>query len=201
MVVILDYGVGNLASVRNMFKRVGVEAIISSDPQVVLSAEKIVLPGVGAFDYAMQKLNASGLRKALDSKVSDGVPLLGICLGMQLLCSGSEEGKLNGLGYIKAKARLFPPASDIKVPHMGWNQVEKVRSSALTDVLGDDARFYFVHSYYVLADDPEHSLLKASHGTMFDAAICDNNIFGVQFHPEKSHRYGKALFTAFGELS
>lgn len=201
MITILDYGIGNLGSVRNMLRRAGLECEITADPGVVERAKKIILPGVGAFDRAMARLNESGLRPVLDRKaLVEKIPVLGICLGMQMLASGSEEGQLPGLGYIPAFAHRFPPDDRLKVPHMGWNRVAKAKPSALTDSLPDDARFYFVHSYYVRVVDEVHSLLKCRYGVEYDAAIEKDNIYGAQFHPEKSHKFGLSLFTAFGAL-
>lgn len=199
---IVDYGVGNLGSVRNMMRRVGHNAEIVSTPEDLHACDKLVLPGVGSFDRAMDRLDASGLRLTLDKiATGQGVPILGICLGMQLLTRGSEEGSRPGLGYIAAEAKRFPRTLDLKVPHMGWNLVTRSNSSALTKDFEAEARFYFVHSYFVTVDDPAHSMLKCTYGVPFDAGIMSGNIFGVQFHPEKSHRFGKSLFGAFGDLS
>jgi imidazole glycerol-phosphate synthase subunit HisH len=201
MIAILDYGVGNLGSVLNMLRRVGLSAEITNNPLVVAKATKIILPGVGAFDRAMTCLSQSGLRDALDERVlEDKVPLLGICLGMQMLCSGSEEGSLPGLGYIRGHARKIIASAELKVPQMGWNLVRRATPAALTSNLSDDARFYFVHSYAVHVEDEKNSLLKCRYGEEFDAGIVNNNVFGVQFHPEKSHKFGRMLFSAFGAL-
>lgn len=201
MIAILDYGIGNLGSVRNMLKRAGLQSEIADTEAQIAAAEKIILPGVGAFDRAMQRLNDSGLRDVLDRKaLVEKVPVLGICLGMQLLTRGSEEGTLPGLGYIDAKALRFPADVALKVPHMGWNQVTKAKPAALTADLPDDARFYFVHSYYVRVADEANAMLKCTYGLEFDAAVQAGNIFGAQFHPEKSHKFGRALFESFGKL-
>lgn len=201
MIAIVDYGVGNLGSVRNMLRRAGLACVISGDPETIFSASKIILPGVGAFDRAMNQLRASGLIAILNEKVLvKQTPLLGICLGMQLLTHGSEEGLLPGLGYIPARAHRFPQQSGLKVPHMGWNRISKSQSNPLTKDLADDARFYFVHSYYVKVEHAAHSLLKCEYGVEFDAGIARGNVFGAQFHPEKSHKFGLALLTAFGAL-
>jgi imidazole glycerol-phosphate synthase subunit HisH len=201
MITILDYGIGNLGSVRNMLRRAGQDCEITEDPQVVERARKIILPGVGAFDRAMARLDESGLRPALDHKaLVEKVPVLGICLGMQMLTKGSEEGELPGLGYIPAFAHRFPADSGLKVPHMGWNRVAKAQASPLTNSLPDDSRFYFVHSYYVRVEDERHSLLKCRYGLEYDAGIVRDNVFGAQFHPEKSHKFGRALFAAFGAI-
>lgn len=198
---IVDYGVGNLGSIRNMLRRVGCDAVVVASPDEMRACGKLVLPGVGAFDRAMERLDASGLRDTLDAMVLEQkVPTLGICLGMQLLTRGSEEGNRPGLGYIAAEATRFPRDLGLKVPHMGWNLVTRSAPSALTDHFEDEVRYYFVHSYYVRTDDPATSMLKCHYGIEFDAGIMQGNIFGAQFHPEKSHRYGKALFAAFGNL-
>lgn len=201
MISIVDYGMGNLGSIVNMFKRIGVVAQISGDPDVLARATKILLPGVGAFDSAMQRIEKSGLRTVLDYKaLQERVPVLGICLGMQLLTRSSEEGKHVGLGWIAASTRRFGPELNLKVPHMGWNAVQAVCPSPLTQELPADARFYFVHSYYVAVDSQEDSLLKTRYGVTFDAAISHNNIYGAQFHPEKSHRFGMQLLANFARV-
>lgn len=201
MITVLDYGMGNLGSIRNMFKRIGVPVLISGDPQAVAAADKLLLPGVGAFDNAMERINASGLRPILDDKVlRERVPVLGICLGMQLLTLSSEEGRLPGLGWVPARTLRFPPRPGLKVPHMGWNLVTKTRESALTRDLDDEARFYFVHSYYVKVEDERHSILKTTYDVTFDAALEAGNIFGAQFHPEKSHKFGLRLLSNFASL-
>ena len=201
MIAILDYGVGNLGSVQNMLRRAGLACVITRDPHVVQHASKIILPGVGAFDRAMTQLRASGLIEVLNEKaIVQKVPLLGICLGMQLLTQGSEEGQLPGLGYIPARAYRFPAHLGLKVPHMGWNRVFKKQNNKLTEDLPSDARFYFVHSYHVLVEHEANSLLRCEYGLEFDAGIVQDNIFGAQFHPEKSHKFGRSLLTAFGAL-
>lgn len=201
MITIVDYGMGNLGSLLNMFKRVGARAQITADTRVVEDATKLLLPGVGAFDAAMKRINDSGLREVLDRKVLvEHTPILGICLGMQLLTRSSEEGTEAGLGWIAASTRRFPSQPGLKVPHMGWNAVVPTQSHALTDGLPPDPRFYFVHSYYVTVDDAAHSLLTTSYGLEFDAAIGSRNILGAQFHAEKSHRFGMTLLSNFAKL-
>jgi len=201
MITIVDYGMGNLGSIRNMFKRIGVAASVTSDANQLVTATKILLPGVGAFDSAMQRINDSGLREVLDQKaLQDRVPVLGICLGMQLLTRGSEEGKLPGLGWINATTRRFPSKPGLKVPHMGWNLVVPTKPSALTDNLPVESRFYFVHSYYVQVDEPADAVLRAHYGVDFDAALSHGNIHGAQFHPEKSHRFGMKLLANFARM-
>ena len=192
---------GNIGSLRNMFRRIGVATDVCADPDSVARAKKLLLPGVGAFDAAMARINATGLGEVIRRRaMSDHVPTLGVCLGMQLLTEGSDEGALPGLGLISARARRFPRETGLKVPHMGWNLVEKTNPSSLTTPLSDDARFYFVHSYYVEVADQRDSILKARYGARFDAAIQHGNIFGAQFHPEKSHRFGMAFLKAFADL-
>ena len=201
MITVIDYGLGNMGSIRNMFKRLGVEVQITSDCDVIDKAEKILLPGVGAFDNAMTRINETNLRAALDRKaLKDKVPILGICLGMQLMTRSSEEGNHPGLGWVAAQTTRIPPALGLKVPHMGWNLVHPTQKDPLTENLPDEPRFYFVHSYCVQVDDPRHSILKATHGIEFDAAFHADNIFGAQFHPEKSHRFGSQILQNFAAL-
>lgn len=201
MITIVDYGLGNLGSIKNMFKRVGVESEIQSNLAAIECAEKLLLPGVGKFDAAMSRINQSGLRQVLDRKaLEDKVPILGICLGMQLLTKGSEEGSLGGLGWIDAYAKRFRAHKHLKVPHMGWNLVQPSNSNVLIEALPAEPRFYFVHSYYVQTLNPENSLLRTNYGDDFDSGIVSKNIYGVQFHPEKSHKFGMALFKQFAEL-
>ena len=201
MITIVDYGMGNLGSIQNMFKRIGAVAEVTGDVDALARASKILLPGVGAFDSAMQCINDSGLREVLDRKaLCERVPILGICLGMQLLTQGSEEGQLAGLGWIAATTRRFPVIAGLKVPHMGWNLVTPSQPSALTAGLLDESRFYFVHSYYVQVDDARDAVLKAHYGVTFDAAVAHANIYGAQFHPEKSHKFGMQLLANFAGL-
>jgi glutamine amidotransferase len=184
-----------------MFKRIGVQAKITSDLGEIAGANKILLPGVGAFDNAMTRINETGLKEVLDKKAKlDKVPILGICLGMQLLTRGSQEGVLSGLGWIEADTIKFPAIDGLKVPHMGWNVVNPSTQSKLTLDLPNESRFYFVHSYYVQVDKQENSILKANYGIEFDAAIQNDNIYGAQFHPEKSHKFGMQLLKNFSEI-
>lgn len=201
MITIVDYGMGNLGSIQNMFRRAGAKSVITGDPAAVADAQKILLPGVGAFDNAMQRIDEGGLRDILDRKaLVEKVPVLGICLGMQLLTRSSEEGRLPGLGWIPASTRRFPSIPGLKVPHMGWNLAIPTRNHPLLEGLPAESRFYFVHSYFVTVDHPEDSLLKADYGVAFDAAVGRDNILGAQFHPEKSHRFGLRLLKNFAEL-
>lgn len=201
MITIVDYGMGNLGSIQNMLKRIGAAAKITADLQIIGEATKIILPGVGAFDNAMTNIDESGLREVLDRKaLIDCVPILGICLGMQLLTTSSEEGDLAGLDWIPATTHRFPETLGLKVPHMGWNLVHQTTPSKITEGFGGETRFYFVHSYYVKVENEAHSTLKTEHGIIFDAAIQNGNIYGVQFHPEKSHRFGMRLLRNFVEI-
>jgi glutamine amidotransferase len=202
VITIVSYGVGNLGSMLNMFKRLGVAARAEADPAAIRTAQKLVLPGVGAFDAAMARIDGvPGLREALDHQALVArVPVLGVCLGMQLLTRGSEEGVRPGLGWLAASTSRFPRQPGLKVPHMGWNTVEITSPSPLTRDLGEEPRYYFVHSYHVTVDNPADALLRAHHGVTFDAAIGRDNLFGVQFHPEKSHRFGMRILKNFAEL-
>ncbi|WP_421941594.1 imidazole glycerol phosphate synthase subunit HisH [Pedobacter sp.] len=203
MITIIDYGMGNLGSVLNMFKKVGATAKVSSDLNEISKAEKILLPGVGAFDTAMRKINEGELKAVLDHKaLVEKVPVLGICLGMQLLTNNSEEGELDGLGWIDAETLDFSHRIDngLKVPHMGWNIAEISQETPLTKDYQDEIRFYFVHSYFVKVKDEKNSMMKTHYGITYDSAIVKDNIFGAQFHPEKSHRFGMHLFKNFNQL-
>ncbi len=203
MITIINYGMGNLGSVQNMLKRIGAPCKISSDLKEIEAAEKILLPGVGAFDAAIQKIDELNLRSVLVHKaLEQKVPFLGICLGMQLLTRSSEEGILKGLDLIPAQTIKFKFDNDpsLKIPHMGWNFVKKNNSSKLTEGFTEDYRFYFVHSYKVVCDKNENSILKTNHGGEFDSAIQKDNIYGAQFHPEKSHKYGMHLLTNFSKI-
>ena len=203
MLTIVDYGMGNLGSVFNMFKKIAVPSVISSDLDEIKRAEKILLPGVGAFDNAMKRINESGFREVLDFKaLEEKVPVLGICLGMQLLTESSEEGSEKGLGWIKATTKKFEfkPEEKLKVPHMGWNRVFASSESRLTENFPEEPRFYFVHSYYVEVERSKDSILRTRYGIEFDSGIQNGNIYGAQFHPEKSHKFGMKLFENFAKL-
>jgi imidazole glycerol-phosphate synthase subunit HisH len=201
MITIVDYGLGNLGSIRNMFKRIGVAAVVTSDLDVIDRAEKLLLPGVGAFDNAMARLTGTELRDVLDRKaLKERIPVLGICLGMQLLTRASDEGSLPGLGWVAGVTHRFAAEGGLKVPHMGWNVVRPCAESQLIDGLPAESRFYFVHSYYVRVDDDRHALLRTTHGVEFEAALQQDNIFGAQFHPEKSHKFGMSFLANFAKI-
>jgi glutamine amidotransferase len=198
MIVVIDYGVGNLSSVANMLRKAGADACVSWDPTVVLRADKLLLPGVGHFDHGMNMFNNSGLRGIVEKVVLDlRRPILGICLGAQMLGKGSEEGDLQGLGWIDMECRKLPPDVGVRIPHMGWAELIKTNPSPLLDDLSDDARFYFVHSYYMCCSNETDVIARATHGIEFSCAVQKNQIFGTQFHPEKSLRYGLELMKAF----
>lgn len=203
MIHVVDYGAGNVGSVLNMIKRVGGEALASGDAQHLSAATKIVLPGVGSFDNAVQKLQRLGLIEVLRERAATGIPFLGICLGMQLLASDSEEGVLPGLSLIPGRVRKFSPdilLNGLKIPHMGWNLVRIVKDSRLITGLDDRSRFYFVHSFHYECADAADCLLETHHGYDFTSGVERGNVMGVQFHPEKSHRYGMQLIKNFVDL-
>jgi glutamine amidotransferase len=199
MISIVDYGVGNLGSILNMFKRIGVHAELVNRPDAISASSRLLLPGVGAFDSAMQELRSHGfIEPLLERVISDGVPLMGVCLGMQLLGHGSDEGELPGLGLVQAHCSRFDAAS-LKVPHMGWNSVKPRKPSTLLRGLDDDSRFYFVHSYHMVCENPEDILATTGYGHDFVSMVERGNVMGAQFHPEKSHRFGMELFKRFAE--
>lgn len=203
MITIIDYGMGNLGSVQNMCKRIGVPSEITGDPDIIAKSTKLLLPGVGAFDAAMQKIAGSGLQTVLDKKVlAEKVPTLGICLGMQLLTNGSEEGMLPGLKWIPAKTLKFRFAADskLKIPHMGWNRVFEKKQSPLIQDLPQEPRFYFVHSYYVQCDNESDVLTTTHYGADFHSMVQKDNVYGAQFHPEKSHKFGMKLLENFAKI-
>jgi glutamine amidotransferase len=196
MIVVIDYGMGNNGSIVNMLKKIGAEAKISSDPSVIGSATKLILPGVGSFDNGMRNLEELGFIPALNKKVLDGTPILGICLGVQLFTKSSEEGNLAGLGWINARTIRFhfgPQSNDLKIPHMGWNTLKISRAHPIFNGLEIDPRFYFVHSYHLVCAEQTTILATTHHGYDFASIVAKGNILGTQFHPEKSHKYGLQL--------
>jgi glutamine amidotransferase len=202
MIVIIDYDMGNVGSIANMIKRVGGESIISRDPEEIQKASKLILPGVGAFDTGMQNIEGFGLLPVLNQKILvDRAPILGICLGMQLLTTRSEEGKLKGLGWIEAETVRFPSSTPdcpkLRIPHMGWNHAVPAKADALLADLPPDLRFYFVHSYHVVCAHQSDVLLTTTYGIPFTSAVSRGNIWGTQFHPEKSHTFGMRLIHNF----
>lgn len=202
VISILNYGSGNIGAIPNMLKKCGASSRIVSDPAELEMADKILLPGVGAFGRAMENLRGKGFVEMLTKKtLVDKVPTLGICLGMQLLSNGSEENLgVEGLGWIPGKVCKFRFADrKLKIPHMGWNTIKIRRESPLLKEL-DGARFYHVHSYHYVLDDPEHELASTFYGYDFPSVINKDNIYGAQFHPEKSHRFGLQLLKNFAEI-
>jgi len=198
--VVVETETANVGSVVNMCRRLGGDPVVSDDPGTIASADKLLLPGVGAFDAGMASLHGSGLVEVVRLRASEGVPILGICLGMQLLFDTSEEGVATGLGLIPGVVRRLPmdsPSGSVRIPHMGWSRLEYCRPHGLTEGIGEEARFYFVHSYAAVPDDDEDIVGVSTHGSRFVSAVARQNVLGVQFHPEKSHRYGKALLGNF----
>jgi glutamine amidotransferase len=205
MIRIVDYGVGNIQAFMTMFKRLGIPAERATAASDLSDATKLILPGVGHFDHAMQRLNDSGMRPALESLVlGQGMPVVGICVGMQMLAEGSEEGDLPGLNWIPGRVRAFashPKAANLPMPHMGWNDVQPVAGSTLFAAGFDDApQFYFLHSFYFDAQDKADVAATAHYGLDFDAVVSRANIHGVQCHPEKSHHWGAQLLKNFAEI-
>ncbi len=198
--VIVDYGMGNLRSVEKAVAAVGGRPLISGDPETILNAERLILPGVGAFGDAMRNLRRSGLNNALCEAVRKEKPLLGLCLGLQLLFSRSEEfGVHEGLNLIPGTVRRLDD-SVLRVPHVGWNQVESVRPDPLLRSIPDESYFYFVHSYFVAPERPEDVLARTSYGRLFCSIACRGKVWGAQFHPEKSQDAGKQLLSNFLEM-
>lgn len=202
-VIVVDYGAGNIGSVINMIRRVGGKVDTGESPEKLRQATKLLLPGVGSYDNAVLKLQKLGLIEVLKEKAQCDTPLLGICLGMQLLADSSEEGQLPGLGLVPGRVRRFAFTSDsptLKIPHMGWNQISVRKEHPLVRGLDNKSRFYFVHSYHCECVDEADLLLETTYGYRFTSGFQRGNIMGVQFHPEKSHRYGMQLLRNFVEL-
>lgn len=203
MIAIIDYDVGNIKSVANMLQRLGLKSVMTNDPALVAEANHIILPGNGSFDACMRNLRSTGLIPVLENRVlKQGAPLLGICVGAQILGFQSEEGVEAGLGWLKMKVERIPSSASFPVPHMGWSNVLRVNQiHPLTIALDVDTRFYFAHSYHMVPEQAEDVLLKSSYGIELVAGVARGNVIGVQFHPEKSHRFGKQLLSAFAGLN
>ena len=201
MITIIDYGAGNMYSIKNMITRLGHESIVSKDENKILKANMLILPGVGNFDYGMQNLELSRLINVLNESVlNNKTPILGICLGAQLMCRFSEEGEKRGLGWFDAEVIKFDKEKllrEQKIPHMGWNHVTQQIPSKIFKEFGDDMRFYFVHSYHFVTNDMNICLATTNYGYEFPSVLGKDNIYAVQFHPEKSHRYGLKLMENF----
>jgi glutamine amidotransferase len=204
MITIIDYGSGNIKAIANIYEKLKVDFRIASNPNQVKGAKKIFLPGVGAFDETMSKLDKTGFRGVLDMEVLENkIPIIGICVGMQILAETSEEGKNKGLGYIKGKVKRIAKDTILqkpKLPHMGWNSIEVTKENQLFKNVDPGLGFYFLHSYYFECDDPKDILSTTNYGTAFASSVQKENVYGIQFHPEKSHRNGLKLMNNFANL-
>ena len=204
MITIIDYGLGNIRAFVNLYERLNIKIKIAHIPDELKEASKIILPGVGAFDHAMIQLNRSGMRDELEKQVLlNKIPVVGICVGMQMLAKSSEEGKLQGLGWIDGKVKIFD-ASKIpyktRLPHMGWNTINPINESPLLHGFNTESRFYFLHSYYFVCDNAENIIATTEYGIVYASAVKKDNIFGIQFHPEKSHFNGIQLLHNFAKF-
>ena len=204
MIAIIDYGLGNILAFVNTFKRLNIPVAVAENTGALTKATGLILPGVGAFDHAMELLQASGMRHTLDKLVLERkMPILGICVGMQILADSSEEGTRPGLGWIPGRVCAFKPelqAAGLPMPHMGWNDVHSVKNQRLFKGLETDARFYFLHSYFFECKKQENVAAVADYGMNFSCAVHSENVYGVQFHPEKSHQWGIQLLKNFAEV-
>ncbi|MBN2294574.1 MAG: imidazole glycerol phosphate synthase subunit HisH [Pirellulales bacterium] len=204
MICIVNYGLGNIHAFANIYKRLNMPVNIASTPQELRRAEKIILPGVGASDWAMTRLNGSGLRETLEEMViGEGKPVLGICVGMQIMADRSDEGVLDTLGWIPAEVKKFDHerfTQRTHLPHMGWNNVQPMGTNSLFKNLESGARFYFLHSYYFVPQSQEHVLATTDYNGSYASSVHRDNVFGVQFHPEKSHQWGMQLLRNFAEM-
>jgi glutamine amidotransferase len=203
MIAIIDYDMGNIGSVANMLKKIGAKAVITREPEIIQQADKLILPGVGAFDKGMENLEDLGLKTLLNEVVLEKkTPILGICLGAQLLLNESEEGQKKGLCFVDGKVIKFKVEnSNFRVPHMGWKHVKTLKSSNLVNQLPESPRFYFVHSFHFMLKNKEDELLESDYCYSFCSAFQHEHLMGVQFHPEKSHKFGMALLRNFSDLS
>jgi glutamine amidotransferase len=204
MITIIDYGVGNIFAFQNVYKRLDIPTKIARSAADLNEVEKLILPGVGSFDYAMNQLNSSGMREILDELVLDKkVPVIGICVGMQMMGNRSDEGELDGLKWIDAEILKFDERliqQRTKLPHMGWNDVDPVEDHPLFIGLEKEAIFYFLHSFYFQCSNSTDSIAVSDYGVSFSSAVNKDNIYGVQFHPEKSHQFGEKLLYNFANI-
>ena len=204
MITIIDYGVGNVFAFQNVFKRLNIPSKIAKCENDLMGSSKLILPGVGHFDYAMSQLNNSGMRDRLDELVlTEKIPVIGICVGMQMMAKKSDEGTLDGLCWIDAYVKKFDEATidhHTKLPHMGWNDVKPNENHPLFRGLEQEAIFYFLHSFYFKCSNQENSISKTDYGINFSSSVQHDNIYGIQFHPEKSHSYGERLLKNFANL-
>ena len=204
MITLIDYGVGNIFAFQNVYKRLDIPTKIAKSSQDLVDVQKLILPGVGSFDYAMSQLNASGMRENLDELVLEKkVPVIGICVGMQMMGNRSDEGKLEGLKWIDSEILRFDEnfiQQRTKLPHMGWNDVTPINNQPLFNGLEKDAIFYFLHSFYFKCNNPTDSIAFSEYGISFSSAVNRDNVYGIQFHPEKSHQYGEKLLYNFANL-
>ncbi len=204
MIAIINYGLGNTQAILSIYNRLNIPAVLADTPKKIEAADHLILPGVGAFDWAMQSLDSAGLRQTLDQVVTvDKRPILGICVGMQMMATVSEEGDRPGLGWIDAEVKRFafvPDKGRMMLPHMGWNDIELHRESALMGGLEEEARFYFLHSYFFAPRQEDIIVATTDYGSPFACAVQAGNCYGVQFHPEKSHGWGIQLLKNFAEI-
>ncbi len=202
MIAIIDFDMGNVGSIRNMYKKLGIETCITNDLETIRSADKIILPGDGAFDTGMHNLKKFNLLRVLNEQILDFTkPVLGICVGMQLMTNKSEEGKEVGLCWVDSEVIKFKSSEiKLKIPHMGWNDLQVLKNSGVTQDLPNDNRFYFVHSYYIKCNNENDIAAETNYGQVFTSVFQKNNIYGVQFHPEKSHRFGMKILENFAKL-
>lgn len=204
MITIVNYGVGNIKAIQNVYYKLSIPARVISDKNELEKIDKLILPGVGSFDYAMEKLISSGMYEKINELVLEkGIPVIGICVGMQMMTKSSDEGSMPGLGWINANVKKFDATKmngKIQLPHMGWNDVVSKTENPLFDNLHKDAKFYFLHSYYVDCYDDEQAIATANYADDFVCAVNFKNMYGVQFHPEKSHHFGVKLLENFAKL-